>query len=46
MQLLAGDFAANMKLLQNFPPNVDVGLVLQRADELRSYKTILVLDDD
>lgn len=44
-ELLAGDFAANMKLLQHYPP-VDVALVLKKAEELRRYKTVIVLDDD
>jgi hypothetical protein len=43
-QLLAGDFAANMKLLQRFPP-LEVAAVLRRAEALRRCKTVLVLDD-
>lgn len=44
-QLLQGDFAANLKLLQNYPHNIDVAVVLKTAEELRNYKTIIVLDD-
>jgi hypothetical protein len=32
--LLAGDFAANLKLLQHYPPSVDVGRLLRLADEI------------
>ena len=32
--LLAGDFAANLKLLQHYPPGVDVGRLLRLADEI------------
>jgi hypothetical protein len=38
-----GDFASNMKLLQQYPP-VDVQDILKMADSLRKYKTVLVLD--
>ena len=42
--LMAADFAANMKLLQHYPP-MDLGLVLRKAEELRRYKTVIVLDE-
>lgn len=40
--LLQGDFAANMKLLQRFPP-VDVLVVLRQAEELKRIKSVIVL---
>lgn len=43
-ELLAGDFAANMKLLQGYPP-VDTAAVAARAAELAHYKTVIVLDE-
>ena len=43
-ELLSGDFASNMKVLQNYPP-MDVAAVLRKAEELRQYKTVIVLDD-
>ena len=43
-ELLQGDFAANLKLLQQYPP-MDVGTVLRMADSLKSYKTVIVQDD-
>lgn len=43
-ELLRGDFASNMKLLQHYPP-VDVAIVLQQAEDLKRYKTVIVLDD-
>ncbi len=33
-ELLGGDFAANLKLLQHYPPSVDVGRLLRLADEI------------
>lgn len=36
-QLLEGDFSANIKLLQNFPP-MDVQIILSRAVELSKRK--------
>jgi hypothetical protein len=44
-QLLAGDFASNLKLLQHYPQSIDVALVLKTAEELKNYKTIIVLDE-
>lgn len=44
-ELLDGDFAANMKLLQRYPP-IDVAFIIKKAEELRHYKTVFVLDDD
>ena len=29
-----GDFASNMKLLQNYPEDIDVAVILRKADEL------------
>jgi hypothetical protein len=43
--LLRSDFATCMHLLQHYPP-VDVGIVLEGAERLNSYKTVLVLDDE
>ncbi|KAI3431527.1 hypothetical protein D9Q98_004577 [Chlorella vulgaris] len=42
-QLLEGDFASNMKLLQHYPPT-DVSLILQRAEALKRMKSVIVLD--
>ena len=36
--LMSGDFASNMKLLQNFPEDIDIALVLKKADEV--YQTL------
>jgi hypothetical protein len=44
-ELLGGDFAANLKLLQHYPQNIDVAVILKTAEELKTYKTIIVLDD-
>jgi len=32
--LINGDFASNMKLLQNYPEEVDVAFILKKADEI------------
>jgi len=32
--LMNGDFASNMKLLQNYPEDIDVAVILRKADEL------------
>ena len=32
--LMNGDFASNMKLLQNYPEEIDVAIVLKKADEI------------
>ncbi|PSC67678.1 TBC1 domain family member 13 [Micractinium conductrix] len=42
-ELLQGDFATCMKLLQRYP-SVDVHLVLARAEALKRAKTVIVLD--
>ena len=42
-ELMAGDFAANMRILQQYPP-MDVGLVVRKANEIRNYKSVFVLD--
>ncbi|RWS04182.1 TBC1 domain family member 13-like protein, partial [Leptotrombidium deliense] len=34
--LLNGDFASNMKLLQNFPDKIDVSTIIRRAKKIRS----------
>jgi len=34
-QLLKGDFADNLKLLQNYPP-IDIYVILHKAEELRN----------
>lgn len=44
-ELLKGDFASNLKLLQQYP-SMDVGVVLRMADSLRSYKTVIVMEDE
>jgi len=44
-ELLVGDFAGNMKLLQHYPP-MDLSLVLRKAEQLRQYKTVIVVDDN
>lgn len=43
-ELMKGDFAANMRILQQYPP-MDVGLIVKKATELRTFKTVFVLDD-
>jgi hypothetical protein len=35
-KLLEGDFADNLKLLQNFPPTVDVHTLIDQANSLRT----------
>ena len=42
-ELLRGDFAVCMKLLQRYPP-VDVAVILARADGLRAAKKVIILD--
>ena len=42
-ELLRGNFATCMKLLQRYPP-VDVGVILARADALRNPKSVIILD--
>eukprot|EP00887_Chlorella_sp_A99_P002443 scaffold10.g2443.t1 len=42
-ELLEGDFAANMKLLQRYPP-VDVHVILRQAEALKHVKAVAVLD--
>ncbi|EFN54104.1 hypothetical protein CHLNCDRAFT_136251 [Chlorella variabilis] len=42
-ELMEGDFASNMKLLQRYPP-VDVHVILSRAEALKHGKTVIVLD--
>jgi hypothetical protein len=37
-QLLIGDFSANIKILQSYPPGVDVQLILSFAKKLRANK--------
>lgn len=37
------DFAESMKLLQQYPP-IDVGRVIIKAEELKHYKTVLIVD--
>ena len=32
--LMSGDFASNMKLLQNYPEEIDVAKILNKADQL------------
>jgi len=32
--LVSGDFASNMKLLQNYPEEIDVAVILKKADDL------------
>jgi TBC1 domain family member 13 len=44
-ELLQGDFASNLKLLQHYPQSIDVAVILKTAEELKSYKTIIVLDE-
>ncbi|GAB4814178.1 hypothetical protein N2152v2_001224 [Parachlorella kessleri] len=41
-ELMQGDFAANMKLLQRYPP-VDVLVILKKAEELKHVKSVIVL---
>ncbi len=40
---MQGDFASNMKLLQSYPP-ADVAAILQRAEQLKHAKSVIVLD--
>ena len=42
--LKANDFAGCMKLLQQYPP-IDVGEVIRKAEQLKHFKTVIVLDD-
>ncbi|KAH7624866.1 hypothetical protein Ndes2526B_g00233 [Nannochloris sp. 'desiccata'] len=44
-ELLQGDFASNLKLLQHYPQSIDVAVILKTAEELKNYKTIIVLDE-
>jgi len=44
-ELFQGDFAANLKLLQHYPQNIDVAVILKAAKELKNFKTIIVLDE-
>jgi len=37
-ELMAGDFATNMKLLQNFPDRFDVRTVIMRAKKLGNHR--------
>ncbi|KAL4440278.1 hypothetical protein ABPG75_003279 [Micractinium tetrahymenae] len=43
-ELLTGDFATCMKLLQRYPP-VDVHVILARAEALKRTRTVIVLSD-
>ena len=40
---MQGDFAANMKLLQRYPP-VDVHVILERAEVLKGVKSVIIID--
>jgi hypothetical protein len=44
-ELLQGDFTSNLKLLQHYPQSIDVAVVLKTAQELKNYKTVIVLDE-
>ena len=33
-----------MKLLQRYPPQVDVRLILDRAERLKTAKSVIILD--
>lgn len=43
-ELMRGDFATCMKMLQRFPP-VDVQVILERAEAIKRTKSVIVLPD-